>query len=76
MNPAALAVIVVAIVLLSELGLMIIYYIVNRSKRTHYDGELIIKETDEKITWTLSYDGDPYELPDRNSVNLKIRVEK
>lgn len=52
-------------------GLMIGSVLANRVW-PKYDGELIIKETDEKIVWILRYDGDPYDLPDRTSVKLKI----
>ena len=39
---------------------------------TDTDGELIIEETDEKQSWTLNVESDPYDVAGKTSIRLKV----
>lgn len=42
-----------------------------------YDGSIIIDDTDnDKTTWIIAYDGDPYEISKRKVIKLKVRIKK
>lgn len=43
------------------------------SVRTKYDGAIVIDDTAaEKTSWTLRVDGDPYKIPEKKHICLKV----
>ena len=45
-----------------------------RAKRNSADGIITVEEKDNKIVWHVAYKGDPYELPETDTVIFKVEV--